>query len=168
MTRYIGLLTAAYTLVVIETSLQTETGLVTPYGSFVWVLLPWLATQSSPSASILAAAFYGLLIDSVSNYHPGLMIAATILATCILQRVLTQKSLDTSPRVFVVSFACACLMAMLVATCSIIAGASFTNPIELLTGIAISSAFATLSTTFVVTVCRTIQQAVMSTESLAH
>lgn len=168
MTRYIGLFIATYILVVVETSLQTETGLVTPYGSFVWMLLPWLATQSSPSASILAAACYGLMIDSISNHHPGLMIAATILATCILQRVLAQKSLETSPRVFVVSFACTCLMAMLVATCSIIAGTSFTNPIELLTSIVISSAFAALSATSVVTVFRVFQRVLMPTERLAH
>ena len=142
MTRYIGLLIAAYGLIAVETSLRTETGLITPYGSFVWMLLPWLATQPSRSASILAAAFYGLMIDSVSHYHPGLMIAATILSTCILQRVITPKSLETTLRVFAVSFACACLMAMLVATCSTIAGVSLLNPAELLTEIAISSGFA--------------------------
>jgi hypothetical protein len=168
MIRSLGLLIAAYALVVVETSLQTETGLVTPCGSFVWMLLPWLATQPSRSASILAAAFYGLLIDSVSNHHPGLMIAATILATCILQRIITQKFLETGPRVFVVSFGCACLMAMLVATFSIIAGVSVTSPIELLTGVATSSAFAALSATFVVTVFRAFQRMIIPAQSLAH
>ena len=168
MIRSIGLLIAAYALVVVETSLQTETGLVTPCGSFVWMLLPWLATQPSRSASILAAAFYGLLIDSVSNHHPGLMIAATILATCILQRIITQKFLETGPRVFVVSFGCACLMAMLVATFSIIAGVSVTSPIELLTGVATSSAFAALSATFVVTAFRAFQRMIIPAQSLAH
>jgi cell shape-determining protein MreD len=168
MIRSLGLLIAAYALVVVETSLQTETGLVTPYGSFVWVLLPWLATQSSRSTSILAAAFYGLLIDSVSNHPPGLLIAATILATCILQRIVTQKYLETGPRVFVVSSGCACLMAMLVATFSIIAGVSVTSPIELLAGIATSSAFAALSATFVVTVFRVFQRMIIPAQSLAH
>jgi hypothetical protein len=168
MTRYIGILIAAYALVVVESSLQTETGLVTPYGSFVWMLLPWLAAQPSRSASILAAAFYGLMIDSASNHHPGLMIGATILSTCILQRVITPKSLETTLRVFVVSFACACLMAMLVATCSTIAGSSFVNPTELLSGIAISSGFAAFLATSVVTVVRVFQQALMPTESLAN
>ncbi len=168
MIRSLGLLIAAYALVVVETSLQTETGLVTPYGSFVWVLLPWLATQPSRSTSILAAAFYGLLIDSVSNHPPGLLIAATILATCILQRIVTQKYLETGPRVFVVSSGCACLMAMLVATFSIIAGVSATSPIELLAGIATSSAFAALSATFVVTVFRAFQRMIIPAQSLAH
>lgn len=168
MTRYIGLLIAAYALVVVETSLQTETGLATPYGSFVWMLLPWLATQPSRSASILAAAFYGLMIDSVSNHHPGLMIAATILSACMLQRVITPKSLETSMRVFVVSFACGCLMAMLVATCSVITSSSSVNPAELLSGIAISSAFAALLATSVVAVCRTCQRSFNPAESLAH
>lgn len=168
MIRSLGLLIAAYALVVVETSLQTETGLVTPYGSFVWVLLPWLATQPSRSTSILAAAFYGLLIDSVSNHPPGLLIAATILATCILQRIVTQKFLETGPRVFVVSSGCACLMAMLVATFSIIVGVSATSLIELLAGIATSSAFAALSATFVVTVFRVFQRLIIPAQSLAH
>lgn len=168
MTRHIGLAIAAYALVVVETSLQTETGLVTPFGSFVWMLLPWLATQSSRSASILAAAFYGLMIDSVSNHHPGLMIAATILSACMLQRVIAPKLLETSLRVFVVSFACGCLMAMLVATCSIIAGSSIVNPTDFLSKIAISSAFAAFLATSVVTVFRVCHQAFMPVESLAH
>ncbi|MDA0917607.1 MAG: hypothetical protein O2945_00920 [Planctomycetota bacterium] len=168
MIRSLGLLIAAYALVVVETSLQTETGLVTPYGSFVWVLLPWLATQPSRSTSILAAAFYGLLIDSVSNPPPGLLIAATILATCILQRIITQKFLETGPRVFVVSFGCACLMAMLVATISIIAGSASVNPAELLSGIAISSAVASLLVTSVVAVFRVFQRMIIPAQSLAH
>ena len=168
MTRSVGLLIAAYALVIVETSLQTETGLVTSYGSFVWMLLPWLATLPSRSASIVTAAFYGLMIDSVSNHHPGLMITATILSTCILQRVITPKSLETTLRVFVVSFACGCLMAMLVATCSTIAASSSVNPTELLSGIAISSGFAAFLATSIVTVVRVFQQALMSTESLAN
>lgn len=168
MTRYIGLAIAAYTLVIVETSLQTETGLVTPFGSFVWMLLPWLATQPSRSVSILAAAAYGLLIDSASNHHPGLMIAASILSTCILQRVITPRSLETASRAFLTSFACSCLMAMLVATGSILAQSSAANPAELTTGIAVSSAFAALLTTSVVTVVRIFHQAFMPVESLAH
>ena len=168
MTRNIRILIAAYALVVVETSLQTSAGAVTPYGSFVWMLLPWLATHPSRSASILAAAAYGLLIDSASNHHPGLMIAATILATCILQRVITSKSLETASRVFLTSSACACLMAMLFATGSILVESSAVNPTELLTGIAISSAFAALLTTSVVTVVRVFHQTFMPAESLAH
>jgi len=154
MTRYIGLLVAAYALVVVETSLQTETGLVTPYGSFVWMLLPWLATLPSPSHSIIAAAFYGLMIDAVSNHHPGLMIAATILSTCILQRVITPKSLETTLRVFVVSFACACLMAMLVATVSMLTTSSSVTLSTLAGSIVMSSIIAATFSTLTATLLR--------------
>lgn len=138
MTRYVTLLIAAYLLIAIETSLQTETGLVTPYGSFVWMLLPWLATLPSPSASIFASAFYGLMIDAVSNHHPGLLIGATVIAVCIMQRMITSKSLESSPRVLLVSIVSGCLLAMLVATCSLLTASSPVNPSALLTSIAIS------------------------------
>lgn len=139
MTRYVTLLIAAYSLTAIETSLQAETGLVTPYGSFVWMLLPWLATLPSSSTSIFAAAFYGLMIDAVSNHHPGLLIAATIIAVCILQKKIAPKSLESAPRVFVVSMACGCLLAMLVAMCSLLTTSSPANPSGVLTSIFISS-----------------------------
>ena len=137
MIRYAPLPIAAYVLIAIETSLQTETGLVTPYGSFVWMLLPWLATLPS-SGSIFASAFYGLMIDAVSNHHPGLLIAATVIAVCIMQRMITPKSLESSPRVFLVSMLSGCLLAMLVATCSLLTASSPVDPSALLTSIAIS------------------------------
>ena len=154
MTRYATLIIAAYSLIAIETALQTETGLVTPYGSFVWMLLPWLATRPSPSASIFAGAFYGLMIDSVSNHHPGLLIASTIIAVCILQRMITPKSLESTPRVFLVSTACGCLLAMLVATSSLLTASSPVDPSALLTSIAISSMVAATLSTLVTTLIR--------------
>jgi cell shape-determining protein MreD len=154
MTRYVTLLIAAYGLIAIETSLQTETGFVTPYGSFVWMLLPWLATLSSPSASIFTAALYGLMIDAVSNHHPGLLIAATIIAVCILQRMITPKSLKSAPRVFFVSTACGCLLAMLVATCSLLTASSPVNPSALLTSIVISTTLAAAFSTLVAATIR--------------
>ena len=108
------------------------------------------------------------MIDAVSNHHPGLMIAATILVTCILQRIITPKFLETGPRVFVVSSGCAGLMAMLVATFSMLAGISFTSPFELLAGIATSSAFAALLTMFGVSVGRLFQRAILPAQSPAH
>lgn len=138
MIRYVTLLIAAYVLIAIETSLQTETGFVTPYGSFVWMLLPWLATLPSSSASIFASAFYGLMIDAVSNHHPGVLIAATIIAVCVLQRMITPKSLESSPRVFLVSMVSGCLLAMLVATYSLLTASAPVDPAALLTTIAIS------------------------------
>jgi hypothetical protein len=152
MTRYLTLLVAAYTLIAIETTVQSETGLVAPFGSFVWMLLPWLATLPSPSASVLAAAFYGLLIDACSNHHPGLLIAATIVSTCVLQRMIAPKSLESPLRVFVVSFACGCLMAMLVATCSLLAGGSSAAPNDLVRAIAIPSTIAAVFSTLVAVV----------------
>lgn len=139
MTRCLTLLVAAYWLVAIETTLQLETGLVTPYGSFVWMLLPWLATLPTPSTSILAAALYGLLIDACSNHHPGLMIAVTLASSCVLQRVLTEKSLSTPLRLLMVSFVCGCLMSMFVATCSLLVGGSASAPGELVRLIVTSS-----------------------------
>ena len=168
MTRYIGILIAAYALVVVESSLQTETGLVTPYGSFVWMLLPWLAAQPSRSASILAAAFYGLMIDAVSNHHPGLLIAATILAVCILQRMITPKSLESSPRVFLASAACGCLLAMLVATCSLLTSSSPVVPPALLTSIAFSTVVAATFSTLSSVAVRGCGKLVLPRQSPAH
>lgn len=154
MTRYIALLAAAYGLLAIESSQASAAGLFTPHGSFVWMLLPWLATLPNATHAVLSAAIYGLMLDAFSNHHPGLLMAATIAATCVLQRVIASKSLETSPRVFIVSFVCGCLMAMLVATCSILAGGSSTSPAELAGSIAASSAFAAVVMTVVVGVFR--------------
>jgi hypothetical protein len=168
MTRYLTLLIAAYGLIAIETSLQTETGLVSPYGSFVWMLLPWLATVPSPSSSIVAAALYGLMIDAVSNHHPGLLIAATIIAVCILQRMITPKSLESLPRVFLVSTACGCLLAMLVATCSLLTTSSPVNPSVLLTSIAISSIIAATFSTLCSAVFRSCGNVFALNSSQSH
>lgn len=147
MARSVVLLTAAYVLVSLETTLQLNPGLVTPYGSFVWMLLPWLATCSTPSRSILAAACYGLLVDACSSHHPGLMIAVTIASTCVLQRVMPRKSFETPLQILLVSFICGFLMSMLVATCSLLSGDSAASPDVLVRLIVVSSAAAAVLTT---------------------
>lgn len=156
MIRYFTLLTAAYGLLAIETTLGFESGVATPHGSFVWMLLPWLATTPSKNAAIATAAFYGLMVDSFSSHHPGILMAATILATCVLQRVIAANALETSVRVFVVSFMIGCLMAMLLATTSLLSGATSGSPAELAGSIATSSAFAALLVTIVVATVRSI------------
>jgi hypothetical protein len=168
MTRYLTLLIAAYGLLAIETALQTETGLVTPFGSFVWMLLPWLATLPSPSTSILAAAGYGLMIDAVSNHQPGLLIAVTIVAVSILQRLITPKALGSSQRVFLTSLACGCLMAMLVATVSMLMGSSPVVSSVLVSSIIISSVTAALFTTFVATLARACGTVLAINQSATH
>lgn len=154
MTKYATLLIAAYGLLAIETSLQTDTGLVSPCGSFVWMLLPWLGTMPSRSASIVAAAAYGLMMDAVSSHPPGLMIAVSIVAVCMLQRVLSPKALESSTRIFLTSLLCSCLMAMLVATVSMLTSSSPVNPLTLTASIGFSSVIAASFTTFVTTVVR--------------
>ncbi len=168
MTRYVTLLIAAYALIAIETSLQTESGLVTPYGSFVWMLLPWLATLPSPSASIIASAFYGLMIDAVSNHHPGMLIVATIIAVCILQRMITPKSLESARRIFFVSMVSGCLLAMLVATCSLLTASSPVDPSVLLTSIAISLIVAATVSTLSSVVIRSCGNVVTQSPSPVH
>jgi len=168
MTRYVTLLIAAYALIVIETSMHTESGLVTPYGSFVWMLLPWLATLPSPSASIFASAFYGLMIDAVSNHSPGMLIAATIIAVCILQRMITPKSLESAPRIFFVSIASGCLLAMLVATCSLLTASLPVDPSVLLTSIAISLIVAATVSTLSSVVIRSCGNVVTQSPSPVH
>lgn len=168
MTRYVTLLIAAYALIAIETSLQTESGLVTPYGSFVWMLLPWLATLPSPSASIFASAFYGLMIDAVSNHNPGILIAATIIAVCILQRMITPKSLKSAPRIFFVSMVSGCLLAMLVATCSLLTASLPVDPSVLLTSIAISLIVAATVSTLSSVVIRSCGNVVTQSPSPVH
>lgn len=154
MTKYVTLLIAAYVLLTIETSFQIDTGLVSPCGSFVWMLLPWLATIPSPSHSIFAAAVYGLMIDAASSHHPGLMIAVSVVSVCVLQRVLTPKSLESPIRIFTTSLLCSCLMAMLVATVSMLTSSSPVNPLTLTASIGFSSVIAASFTTFVTTVVR--------------
>ena len=168
MTRYFTLLFAAYGLVVIETSLRSESGLVTPYGSFVWMLLPWLATHPSRSASVVAAAIYGLMIDAVSNHPPGLLIAATIVVTSVLQKVITPKSLETPSRIFVVNFVCGCLMAMLAATRSVFFEASPVTPSTLVGAIAFSSAIAAGFTTLAAGLLRGCGTLLTTNQSPAH
>ena len=150
MTRYLTLSAAAYALLAVESALRTESELVTPYGSFVWLLLPWLAMLPSSGAGVLAAAVYGLMLDSLSGHHPGLMLAVTVLSTAVLQRTLPDSSLETAPRVFLVSFVCATLMAMLVATASLLVGSGSIDPVQLVTSIAVSSAAAAVTATVVV------------------
>lgn len=168
MTRCLIFLVAAYGLVSIETTVQLETGLVTPFGSFVWMLLPWLAILPSPSTSILAAAFYGLLIDACSNHQPGLMIAVTIASTCVLQRTVTEKSLATPVRILIVSFVCGCLMSMLVATCSLLAGGSVSAPDELARLIVTSAGIAAVFVTFVALVIRSCRRMFIPSPEVAH
>lgn len=168
MMRYLTLLIAAYGLLAIETSLQTETGLVTPFGSFVWMLLPWLATLPSPATSILAAASYGLMIDAVSNHHPGLLIALTIICVCVLQRLITPKVLESSLRVFLTCLTCGCLMAMLVATASMLTGSSEVIPSALVSSIVISSVIAALFSTIGVTLVRACGTVLTFNQSPTH
>jgi len=167
VTRYLALLAAAYCLLAIESSQVSAAGLFTPHGSFVWMLLPWLATLPNSKHAVLAAAIYGLMLDAISSHHPGLLMAVTIVTTCVLQRVITSAAVETSPRVFIVSFACGCLMAMLVATSSILVGGSSSSPIELAGSIAASSAFAAVVTTVVVGVFRSCAKPLMPVRS-AH
>ncbi|NQV27468.1 MAG: hypothetical protein HQ518_24220 [Rhodopirellula sp.] len=167
MTRYFTLLAAAYGLLAIETTLPTGTGLVTPYGSFVWMLLPWLATLPSPSASIVAAAAYGLMIDAFSNLHPGLLIAGTIASTGVLQRIISPKSLETPLKIFVVSVACGILMAMLVATCSMATRPAPVAPSFLASSILTSTLIATLLTTLTVVTLRSCGRVLMPNQNAA-
>lgn len=168
MTRYVTLLIAAYALITIETSLQTESGLVTPYGSFVWMLLPWLATLPSPSVSIFASALYGLMIDAVSNHNPGMLIAVTIIAVCVLQRMITPKSLESAPRILFVSIVSGCLLAMLVATCSLLTASLPVDPSVLLTSIAISLIVAATVSTLSSVVIRSCGNVVTQSPSPVH
>jgi hypothetical protein len=168
VTRYFALLAAAYGLLAIESSQVSAAGLFTPHGSFVWMLLPWLATLPNSKHAVLAAAMYGLMLDALSNHHPGLLMASTIVATCVLQRVITSAALETLPRVFVVSFACGSLMAMLVATCSILAGGSYESSVVLAGSIAASSVFAAVVATVVVGVFRSGTKSLMPVQGSAH
>jgi len=168
MNRYVTLLIAAYALIAIETSLQTESGLVTPYGSFVWMLLPWLATLPSPSASIFASAFYGLMIDAVSNHSPGVLIAVTIIAVCILQGMITPKLLESAPGIFFVSMVSGCLLAMLVATCALLTASSTVDLSVLLISIAISLIVAATVSTLSSVVIRSCGNVVTQPPSPVH
>ncbi|MDA0283049.1 MAG: hypothetical protein O3B13_05595 [Planctomycetota bacterium] len=168
MTRYFTLLLAAYGLLAIESSLRPETGLVTPHGSFVWMLLPWLATLPNTTHAVLAATIYGLTLDAFSSHQPGLLMAVTIVATCVLQRAITAAALETSSRIFIVSFVCGCLMAMLVAASSILAGASTAAPEQLAASIAISSALAAAVMTIVVAAVLSILRIVSPVRNPAH
>lgn len=166
MTRYIVLLLAAYGLLAVESALPPDFALATPHGSFLWMLLPWLATLPSPNSAIIAAAGYGLMLDALTNHHPGLLIAVTIVAVSVMRWGITETALETSPRVFIVSFLCSTVLAMLSATCTLLTGTLSATPVVLLTSIAAASAFAALITTGIVASYRVCVRPMMPTQEL--
>jgi len=168
MTRYVLMLFAAYGLLAIESALPQSFAMATPYGTFLWMLLPWLATLPDTNTAILASAVYGLMLDALTGHHPGLLIAVTVIAVCVLRQVISTAALETCPRVFIVSFICGTVMAMLLATSSILAGTLSVSPVELITSITVSTASASLVAATMVTMFRVFARQSMSTQELVQ
>lgn len=106
--QYIVLTIAAYTLLAVETTLADGRG------AFAWLLLPWLAVTLKPAPSIVAAFVFGLLLDCLSNGHPGVFVAVAVLATAGLRLAIHESALSTAPRVALTSFACSFVLSLLV------------------------------------------------------
>lgn len=106
--QYIILTIAAYALLAVETTLADGRG------TFAWLLLPWLAVTLKPTPSIVAAFVFGLLLDCLSNGHPGVFVAVTVLATAGLRLAIRESALSTAPRIALTSFACSLALSLVV------------------------------------------------------
>ena len=106
--QYVILTVAAYALLAVESTLTDGRG------TFAWLLLPWIAVTLKPAPSIVAAFIYGLLLDALSSSHPGVFVAASVLATASLRVLIQESALSSGPRIVITGFACAALMSLLV------------------------------------------------------
>jgi len=164
LVRTLLLVVAAYLLVAVESAVQ-HAGPGNPYGCFVWLLLPWLAVFPSGRGAILLAGGCGFVLDCLSGHHPGLILAATVLATLGLQRLLLPAWLATASRVFLVSFGTCCLMALLTAGLIGITEGNPASPRDIAVSIAVSSAIAAGFATAAVSVFRSTFGLVMNDDA---
>ncbi len=95
---HVTLSIAAYALLAVESTLADGRG------AFAWLLLPWLAVTLKPNHSVVAAFAYGLLLDCLSNGHPGIFVAVTVLATGSLRCLIQKSALSTGPRIALTCF----------------------------------------------------------------
>lgn len=91
--QYVILTAAAYVLLAVESTLADGRG------AFAWLLLPWLAVTLSARPSVVAAFVYGLMLDCLSNGHPGVFAGITVLAVAGLRYIIQDWALTTGPRV---------------------------------------------------------------------
>lgn len=106
--QYVILTVAAYTLLAVESTLTDGRG------TFAWLLLPWIAVTLKPAPSIAAAFVYGLMLDALSNSHPGVFVAASVLATASLRFLIQESALTSGPRIAITCFMCTALMSLIV------------------------------------------------------
>ena len=106
--QYVILTVAAYALLAVESTLTGGRG------TFAWLLLPWVVVTLKPAPSIAAAFIYGLLLDSLSNSHPGVFVAAAVLATACLRFLIQESALSSGPRIAITGFASAALLSLMI------------------------------------------------------
>lgn len=149
MFRVLTILGLAWLLVSVESTLR-QSAIGTPYGSFVWLLLPWLAVVQPASGGLVAAGVYGFLLDCLGSHHPGVMFGLTVISVFTLQRLMPRNGLTSSPRIFAVSFVCCCLMAMVVSMVTAVTNGRAAQPWEVASSIALSAVMAAGLSTAVV------------------
>jgi len=147
---HVALSIAAYVLLAVESTLADGRG------TFAWLLLPWLAVTLKPKHSVIAAFAYGLLLDCLSNGHPGIFVTVTVLATGGLRCLIQQSALSTGPRIALTCFTSS-LIASLAVQAALLGLQSRPIELQLLTDTALPCSVGAVALACTVTILRRVR-----------
>jgi hypothetical protein len=119
--KYLLIAVSGWLLLALESALAAPAG--SP-GTFVWLLIPWLAVELRGAAGILSGVVLGVFIDGLSGLHPGAGVAVSVLAVTGLQFVLDDESLSSPVRVCIVSLLTSLALGMLFQTIGVLFGSA--------------------------------------------
>lgn len=94
--KVLALLVAAYLTLVCETVVAPTLAFQAPAACWAWLLLPWLAVVFPDGRGIVLAAIYGLSVDCLAIGILGPSVCLSVLATSVMQRLVSESSLRSA------------------------------------------------------------------------
>jgi hypothetical protein len=122
MIKLLGLASAAYFTMICETVLAPELSFKAPAACWVWLMLPWIAVTVSGARGIALAAFYGLCVDCLADGMLGPSICLSVLSVSVMQRCVSEKSLQSAMSVGLWTFICCSVLSGILSAIQLSAG----------------------------------------------